>query len=273
METGGLQCHGCGSSNVEFDAKARKLICNTCGKEEYYSRATLNANGKVILSRQNAIHFFNEGKFENSQHYAMEVLNISMDNAPALYIMAYYEEFVTKNDGAMKRFFNQIQEVALEYDEVQELKTLLTASAYRIQDFEEQVIQLVAANMQSPEDAQELCDFIDQLCPYLISKRTSMDYLTDTLADMYRELAGHCTVPKTCFALLKSIETNPDSPYANNSFYLQSKTQYFYERYVVPIGAVINEMLDSELRGKFINSYEKKLAQFRADAGMEGQHG
>ena len=269
METGGLQCHGCGSTNVEFSPKTRKLICHTCGNEEYYSRSTLNSNNKVALGRQNAMSFFEEGRFDDSRHYAMDVLNISMDNAPAMYIIAYCEEFITKNDGAMKRFFKQIQEVALEYDEVQDLKRLLTASAYRLRDYEEDVIQLIAANMQAEEDAKDLCAFIDQICPYLISKRTSMDYLTPNLTDMYKELAGHCGIPRTCFALMKSIEANPDSPYAGNSFYLHAKTRYFYDNYVIPIGSVIKEINDDGLREKFVNSYEKIRARFAADSGME----
>ena len=72
---------------MTFDPKRRILLCNQCGKEEYYSRATLNANGKVVFSRRNAIRFFSEGKLEDARHYAMEVLNISMDNAPAMYIL------------------------------------------------------------------------------------------------------------------------------------------------------------------------------------------
>lgn len=269
MDSIGLQCHGCGSSNVEFDPKNRKLICNTCGKEEYYSRATLNTNGKVVFSRQNAIQFFMDGRFEDSRHYAMEVLNILADNAPALYIMAYYEEFVVKNGGAMKHFFTQMKEVALEYDEVQDLRKLLAASTYRLQDFEEDMIQLIAANMQAEEDMEDLCSFIDQVCPYLIGKRTSIGFLTKELADMYRELAEYCTIPKTCFALLKSIETNPDSPYADNSFYLKSKTRYYYDNYVIPIGTIISAMNSPEYKGKFISSYQKKQAKFIADAEME----
>ena len=35
----------------------------------------------------------------------MNVLNISKDNAPALYIMAYFDEFVSRKDGALKSFF------------------------------------------------------------------------------------------------------------------------------------------------------------------------
>ena len=59
MEGAGLQCHGCGSTNVVFDSKRRILKCNQCGKEEYYSRATLNSNGKVVFGKQNAMSFFN----------------------------------------------------------------------------------------------------------------------------------------------------------------------------------------------------------------------
>lgn len=266
MDLGGMQCHGCGSTNVEFLPKMRKIICKTCGKEEYYSRATLNANGKVVFGKRNAMHFFMEGKFEEARHYAMDVLNISMDNAPALYIMAYYEEFIVKNDSSLKRFFTQISSLALEYEEVQDMKQLLIASAYRLQDFETNVIQLLATNMQAPEDAAELCEAIDKLCPYLISKQTSMNYFSEELIDMYRELAQHCGIPKTCFALLKSIDTNPDSPYVNNSFYLKSKTKYFYEKYILPIGTIISNIENQEIRNKFISAYNNKCQQFLADA-------
>ena len=190
------------------------------------------------------------------------------DNAPDFYIMAYYEEFVVKNDGALKRFFHQMQEVALEYDEVQDLRKLFVASSYRLQDFETDMIQLIAANMQAEEDMEELCGFIDQVCPYLISKRTSTGYLTKELADMYRELAEHCTIPKTCFALLKSMETNPDSPYMDNSFYLKSKTRYFYDNYIIPIGTIINAMSSQEYKEKFVSTYQKKQAKFLADAEL-----
>lgn len=269
MDSGGLQCHGCGSTNVEFDAKNRKLVCYTCGKEQTYSRATLYSNGKVVSSRQNAMKFFTDGRFEDARHYALQVLNILADNAPALYIMAYYEEFTAKNEGTMKRFFNQIQEVALEYDEVEDLRNLFLASSYRMQDFEEDMIQLIAANMQDAQDKDDLCAFIDKICPYLISKRTSSGYLTKELAEMYKDLAEYCSIPKTCFALLKSIDANPDSPYSDNSFYLKSKTRYFYDNYVLPIGNIIGAMNSREYKEKFMNSYKKKQAGFLAAAEME----
>lgn len=262
MELGGLQCHGCGSSNVVFDPKGRILKCSQCGKEEYYSRATLNANGKVLFSKENAINFFTEGKFENSQHYAMNVLNISKDNAPALYIMAYFDEFVSRKDGALKSFFHEIQGLALEYDEVQELKKLFLASAYNLLDYESEVLTLIAVNMQSEDDSEDLCKFVDTLCPYLIKKRTSINFLTSNLVGIYEELAGHCDIPKTCFALLKAIDENPDSPYKNNSFYLRSNAKYFYDNFVLTVGKIINAMKTKELRDKFFNSYTKKRVMY-----------
>jgi hypothetical protein len=268
MDIGGMQCSGCGSTNVQFDAKRRMLICNQCGKEEYYSRSTLNANSKVVYGRQNAIRFFSEGKMEDAHHYAMEVLDISMDNAPAMYIIAYYDEFTIRKPDAMKKFFSQIMDVALEYDEVRDLKELLLASAYNLNDFEEDVIQLMALNMQSEEDASELCGFIDTICPYLISKRTSSGYLTEELSGMYQELAAHCGIPKTCFALVKSIETNPDSPYTDNSFYLKAKSQYFYENYIVRIKNIILAIRDVSLRDKFMTAYQRKCEKYRNDAGL-----
>lgn len=264
-----MQCHGCGSTNVTFDPKRRILICNQCGKEEYYSRATLNANGKVVFSRRNAIRFFSEGKLEDARHYAMEVLNISMDNAPAMYILAYYDEFTARKPDAMKRFFQQIRDVSLEYDEVTDLRGLLLSSAYNLSDYEADVIQLIAVNMQAEEDAPALCEFIDTLCPYLIGKHPSTAFLTKELTEMYQELAAHCSIPKTCFALLKAIDTNPDSPYSSNSFYLKAKARYFYDHYMADVGTVISAIRDAGLRGKFSGVYQKKCEQYRADAGIQ----
>lgn len=268
MDMEGLRCHGCGSTNVEFDPKCRILRCHQCGKEEYYSRATLNANGKVVFARQNAIRFFTEGKLEDAHHYAMEVLNISSDNAAALFILAYYDEFTVRKSGSMKRFFEQIREVPLEYDEVQDVCKLCLASAWNLSDFEENVIELIATNMQSPEDAENLCRFIDTFCPYQIAKRSSSAFLTDKLAGMYGELAAHCGVPKTCFALLKSIDINPDSPYNDNSFYLKAKSRYFYENYIRKIGEILAQMPDDPIKEKFFSAYNAKCETYKKDAGI-----
>lgn len=266
MDIASMQCHGCGSTNVSFNPQSRRLICNQCGKEEYYSRATLNVNGKVVYAKQNAINFFQEGRYETAKEYAQDVLNIFMDNAPALYIMAYYEGFALGKYDAIHRFFQKMDSVALEYDEVKELMALFLASPYKLMDYEENVIKTVATNLQSEEDASCLCDFIDKLCPYLISKWPSMSYFKPALIDMYCELAEHCVIPKTCFALLNAIQANPDSPYPGDTFFLKSKSRYFYENFVLPVGRIITAMADQPMKAKFVAAYEQRKKQYENDA-------
>ena len=268
MENEILQCRGCGSSNVTFNPKMRLLTCNQCGREEFYSRATLNANGKVVLARKNAVNFFVEGKYEEAKHYAMDVLNISMDNVPALFIIAFYDEYVEKMNDSIRLFFSQVEDVAVEYEELQDMKLLIKSSVRRLSSFEEKIIEFFAKNMQAEEDKKELCELFDAICPYFIARRTSSNFLTDSLKDMYKELAGYCGIPKTCFALLKSIDTNPDSPYVNNSFFLQSKSRFFMDNYIVPIGEVLESMPNNEFKDKFVGAYKNKFNKFKVDAGI-----
>ena len=265
---GGMQCSGCGSTNVTFDPQRRMLVCRQCGKEEYYSRATLNANKKVVYSRQNAINFFVNGKFDLANQYAHDVINIAKDNAAALYIMAYYDECVLGKSRSMKSFFMFAEQTALEYDEIQELMQLFLASPYSLIDHEPDVISVLAKNLQDPKDAQTLCDFFDKLCPYLIGKRPSIGFFTDEMIETYRELAEHCGIPKTCYALLNAIQTNPDSPYAGNSFFLKSKTEFFYEHFVLPVGKIIDSMAAGPYKEKFQSAYNHRKQKFKADAGL-----
>ena len=269
MSDSGLQCHGCGSTHVTFDPQKRMLICNQCGKEEYYSRATLNANGKVVYSKQNAIDFFSKGNYDLASRFAHDVINISLDNVPALYILAYYDDFVLGKAGAVNAFFKRMGKAALEYDEITELMTLFLASPYKLIEYEKDVIQIVAANLQSEEDIPVLQDFIDKLCPYLISKRPSMSFLTQDMAAMYCELAEHCNIPKTCFALLKAIQTNPDSPYTNDTFFLKPKLRYFYDHFIIPVGSIIAAMKENPVKDKFVNAYAQTKQKFEADASLQ----
>lgn len=266
MESGGMQCHGCGSTNVTFDPQRRIVICNQCGKREYYSRATLNANGKVVFARQNALNFFTHGHYDTARQYAQDILNISSDNAAALYIIAFYDEFSLGKNGSLKRLFRLFDTMALEYQEVRDLMELFLAAPGRLLDYQEEMISLTAKNLQSPEDAKTLCDFYDKICPFFISKWPSMSYFKPSLAEMYIELAGHCGIPKTCFALLNAIQKNPDSPYAGGTFFLKLKTEYFYEHFVLPVGKVIEAMQDQQMKGKFQTAYKQRKQQYEADA-------
>ena len=102
----------------------RKLHCNQCGREEYYSRAQLGATGKVAFAKDNAIKFFKSGNRKNAREFAQDILNSMQDNASALFIISYYDEFVEGKAGAMHDFFHVIDEVALQRDEVNDLMNL-----------------------------------------------------------------------------------------------------------------------------------------------------
>lgn len=269
MDAGGFICKGCGSSKVTFDPESRKQICNQCGREEYYSRATLNKNGKVSFSSHNAVSFFLKGDYANATHYARDVLNIFKDNAPARFIISYSDEFSDHRSGAIKDFFYETTDIPLEYEEVRDLIKLFLASAYNLSDYEKEILVLVAINMQSPEDGPELCDFTDKFCPYLIKRRTSMDFLNNEMVDIYAQLAEHCGVPKTCYTLIKAIRENADSPYVTNGFFLKSKTQYFYQHFVLPVGIVLDRMNSDEYKKKLQEAYKKQLQQFRQDASIQ----
>lgn len=270
MELGSaLSCPGCGSTNVNLDSSIRKLICYQCGGEHYYSRSQLNANNKVAFSRENAIKFFAEGKMDNARHYALEILSISKDNAPALYIIAYYDEFVVKRAGALKDFFYQIDNIPLEYDEIQELRQLILSCAVNLLDFEADILRMITSNQKSPADSAKLCEFIDLLCPYFIKKRSSIEFFHSNLIEMYKDLAQFCSIPKTCFALLKAIDENPDSPYSNNSFYLTSKAHYFYQHFLLPTGEIINAIASNEMKQKLLPYYLKRKEKYMEDAKIE----
>lgn len=259
------ECGGCGSTNISFDRERRMVTCNQCGKVQTYSRANLNTSGKVVFGKENAMKFFLEGKYEAAYHYALDVLNISIDNAPSLYVIAFYEEYVMNKDNALDKFFKKIIDIELDFLEIEELRNLFIASAYRLLEYEEEVIVLLTKNMQAEEDKKDLVAFLDKFCPYLISKRTSSDFLTNELKEMYKELVSYCGIPKTCFALLKSIDTNPDSPYVTNAFYLKSKTQYFFDHYVLVIGEIINEMKEGDFKAKFTNAFNQKKQKLEED--------
>lgn len=270
MELSGLKCSGCGSTDVEHVPSQRKIICNQCGKEEYYSRATISRNKNVILAKDNAIKFFLSGNLESARHYALEVLNLFADNAPALYIVHYYDEVKNARNASLEQFFTSlIQDTSLnlEYDEIRELQALCVFSAKTLVSYEKQLIQISVQNMQSPDDAKELALFIDKICPYFISRRTSSDFLDSELVSFYQELAEHLDTPRLCFALIKAIAENPESPYVRSSFSLEGKTKYFYDHFVLPIGEIVNNMKESLYKAKLRAAYTQKLNDYKQRAG------
>lgn len=266
MELNDLSCTGCGSHDVDFLAAERKIICNQCGKQAHYSRATIGKNKNVILAKDNAITFFINGDLDSARHYALDVLNVFIDNAPALYIVSYYDEVKNARNSSVQNFFASLIERdadPLEYDEIRELQSLILASAPTLIDYEKQIIYISTSNMQAEEDARELAAFIDALCPYFIQRRSSIDFLDEQMASYYQELAAHLDIPKTCLALIKAIRQNPGSPYKHDTFSLRAKTTYFYEHFVLVIGSIVRGMKNSPYKTKLCLAYEQELQKFK----------
>lgn len=266
MEVQGLSCHGCGSTDVEFDPTTRKIHCNQCGREEYYSRAQLGATGKVSFVKDNAIRFFKEGNRVNARKFASDVLNIMLDNATALFIIAYCDEYGEMRSSSISDFFRKVQDIPLEYNEVRELIDLFEASLYNMRDYEEDMVVLMIKNMQSEQDRKDLENFIDTVSPYCIAHYPSEDFLSEERCGLYCDIASNCNIPKTCYALLKGIRTNPDSPYVTHGFYLKAKTGYFRQHYVQSVGKVIQAMKESAFKTKFLAGYRQMVNQFDKDA-------
>jgi hypothetical protein len=269
MEVSGITCRGCGSSDVVFDPVTRKIHCNQCGKEEYYSRAQLGATGKVAIQKDNAIKFFKAGNFRESRNFAEDVLNIIIDSVEGLFIVAYCDEFELGKNGSLMMFFNKVNEnnFMFERDEVINLMDLFTSALHNMVDFEDAMITVIVKNFQDQEDRGELSEYIDTICPYCINHRSSSDFLSREKVGLYQDLAEHLNIPKTCFALLSGINKNPDSPYVTNSFNMKNHTRYFMDNYVTPVGLIIQDMSDSQYKSKFISAYQSAVNDYKSKMG------
>ena len=254
----GLCCSGCGSTDVVFDPKARIVSCRQCGKQETYTRSTLNLSGEVVFAKDNAIRFFNQGDLSEAMHYARDVLNISKDNIPALFIGGYYNEFVLGKTHAMAGVLEEICQMPdVLYDEVLDIQTLVLHGALNLVDYQTQILNFVWENMQDPQDGCQLSDFIDKICPYFISKELTSEYLDDELCDLYCKLVLHCDIPQTCFALLSSIKKIADSPFRSDCFHLHARCLSFQDTYIKRVGKILEAMKNTQIKDKFLIAYKQ----------------
>lgn len=259
MDADVFRCPNCGAT-VDIDFKTRKGFCDFCGKTVVFPRRTFNSNGKIQDDLKICLRCFEEKRFEEARKHAENVLAVAIDNGPALYARAYYEAFfaVNKNTARIGEFFRQILDIDLDGEEVEPLKKMFLATIFKLDSHEEDVLRWAEANLV-PSD---LCNFVDSFSAILISRRSTIDFFTPELEELYQKISASCSIPKTCFSLLQAISKNPDSPYPENRFFLKTKTQRFYNDFVLPIGEIIKVMASQELREKFYKAYQQQLNDF-----------
>lgn len=148
------------------------------------------------------------------------------------------------------------------HEESERLKRMMLAFPRNLAGVECEAIRFVMA-LDGEENESAICSFVDAFSPYIIKKQPSSDYLDSEKLRFYGDLARRYSVPKTCFALLSSIKTNPDSPFATNRFDLAGSTRSFLRNYAEPIGEVVHSIKDSGHRQALGSRYEQVVSEYR----------
>ena len=130
------------------------------------------------------------------------------------------------------------------------------------------MLKMAILNLQEAEDRSKLSEFTDNISKFCISKRSSAEFLTSDMVELYKDIAENCDIPGTCLLLIKGIKDNPSSPYRNNSFYMKGNTRFFYDNYVLPVGDIITAMKPNDHKAKFISAYNKLRTEYEKDAAL-----
>lgn len=247
-------CPGCGQA-VDIDFKTRKGTCSWCGNVVSIPRKFFSSDGKVRNDIPCLIKNFREKRYREALSNAESIFTVAIDYAPALFVRAYYESYICdiKNSDKMTRFFVQLSELEIDPEEVELLKEMFMLSIFKLDAYEHDILNWALSNMAD----NDLLKFVDEFSPRVIAKRTNIDFFEDGIAESYKEIAKRCSIPKTCYALLTAIKSNPDSPFLYNKFFLKTKTQRFYNDFVLPIGEIISSMSAVELKTKFYQVYKQ----------------
>lgn len=265
MEAQVYKCPGCGKSipfgNVDF--KTRRATCDYCDNDVILPRQEVTSSDKVINEVKQAVRFFIEKDFKMAEKYAEEVLTTAINHAAGLFIHGYYRAFV---DGLKKRdtlikFFNEdlktiVDEGGMTDEELEGFKECVLSVIPNIAEYEEPILAAVLAN-----DPKGVVAFTEAFSPICIMKRTDIDWATDGLFNIYKEIGTRGPIQKTWFALFSGMVNNPWSPY-KAGFHLTTRAQKFYDYYVLKVDALLNAIPDVTLRAKFYGAFTNKKQEF-----------
>lgn len=245
-------CTSCGAP-VDIDYDTRKGHCEFCNSIVTFPRKTFNSDEKVQNEIELCTRYFTEKRFDLAKAHALDVLSVAIDNAPAMYMLAYYDAFAApvRHSERINQFFAQIKNIDLDYEEIDALKAMFLSSMNRLVDCEYEVLDLMSQYL----GGKSLCDFVDAFSPIIINSRQNIDFFTPDMASLYKRIAASASAPKTCYSLLQAIKANPDSPFVNNKFFLKTKTARFLNEFVEPVGEIISSMNNAELKNKFFRAY------------------
>lgn len=263
MEGEKYLCPNCGMP-VEADAmdfKTRRAHCDFCGKEIVFPKKNSTASPSAVHALAEATRFFLEKNYTSAKSCAETVVSMVPKNAPALYIIAYYNAVISpvKSRVSMDSLFRvTLPEAELEIEEEEGFKDLLIKTISCSCAYEAEIVNKIVEY----DDAKEAAEFLEKFCPLSIGKHTSSGWLTPDLIASYKSISKKVPLPKTWYALLLTVQKCPDSPFATGQFYLKTKASNFYNNHLLPVGEIMNCICDAATKTKFVAVFNKMKAEF-----------
>ena len=283
MET--FQCPQCpskGHPKSRFDLNSRTFYCGQCRKTSQLADERVSATQE---KNSFAINEFEKGHFNEAKEMSLHTIELAYNYTPAHYMISYHKEVIGKEYDTISAFFkDSLKRDQISASECRDLMRLFIKSPKILLDFENEMITLLTSALggdidSDPELLADMEKFFEQILPYLIANRSShTDLVTKkqvrnlddndsdnqpaSIMDRYLEITEVFDLPKTCYALYNAIAKLPDSPCVDNSFFLKTKTQNFYNNFVLPTGDIIKTMKNPENRAKFSAAYDKRRLQF-----------
>lgn len=252
---------GCGSP-VEIDLMTRVGICPACGNQVQLTRDEVVGSDTVRNDMDIAVKYFKEKDVSSAVRYAEDLLAYVPDSAIGLFITSFYRCFMAENKHktALKEFFTGNRATFLEVNEFKQLLILIRLALPYLDDLEGEVMVYVSSSGN-----QFLAEtFFESYLPTVIGRHSGSDWLNPTLKSYYMNLVSVCNVPKTLFALYKSLTDNEDSPERKENYGMISMMKGFIDGFATSIGDIFSSIANPAVKEKFMKAYNAKMRDINA---------
>ena len=263
MEGQVFTCPGCFTTIPAscIDFKTRRAVCPSCGNLVSLSRKSINTSDKVVHDIENAVRFFTSDNYDSAKRFAESALSVAVDNIPALFIITYYNAYkseIKTRKQLEELFHHTIQDIIMDEEEAEQAKTVWLKVAPQLADYENVILN----TLYSCQNDKDITTFTDAFSPYIIGKRGDIDWFDGEMEKLYKEISERGDIPKTWYALYQSIDKNPESPIATDSFHLKTSAKMFFDGYVLRIGRIFESIKNETLKAKFLGAFNKKKEFF-----------